>query len=101
MSVFSKDEDVPENMQNGETNVFRFFDVNYEFKSFKSKDNKKHKTTKRKLTEYALSVISKEKKEEEYRVLHKNGDDMRKDFLIFQSLELIKKVGNSVNVSSY
>ena len=30
--------------------------------------------------------------EKDYKILYKEGDDFRKDLLIFQSLELIKKV---------
>ena len=28
----------------------------------------------------------------EYRIMHKKGDDLRKDFHVMQSLELMKKV---------
>ena len=76
-----------------ETNVFDFFDDNYKFKSFKFEDKNKHQQTSRRPVEYVLSVISKITIiEEEYPILYKNGDDLRKDFLIYQSLELIKKV---------
>jgi hypothetical protein len=75
-----------------ETNVFEFFDDNYKFKSFKSEDKKKHQQTSRQPVEYILSVISKTNNEKEYPILYKSGDDLRKDYLIFQSLELIKKV---------
>ena len=74
-------------------NVFEFFDDNYKFKAFKSENKEKYQNTSRHPVEYVLSVISKITIiEEEYPILYKNGDDLRKDFLIYQSLELIKKV---------
>ena len=74
-------------------NVFEFFDDNYKFKAFKSENKEKDQNTSRHPVEYVLSVISKTNNEEvEYPILYKNGDDLRKDYLIFQSLELIKKV---------
>jgi hypothetical protein len=77
---------------------FDFLDTNYKFKSFKSKNNEKHLSTKSKPTEYVLTVLSKlNDQEKEYKILYKNGDDSRKDFLIFQSLELIKKVRFIIN----
>ncbi len=72
---------------------FDFFDNKYKFKSFKSINNEIHLSTKSESTEHVLTVLSKlNKQEEEYKILYKKGDDSRKDFLIFQSLELIKKV---------
>ena len=76
------------------TNVLDFFDANYNFKSFEFDKTIILETGKTRPVKYVLKVISKsniERREEEYRVLYKKGDDLRKDFLIFQSLELIKK----------
>ena len=75
------------------TKAFEFFDSNYKFNSFKSQNNEKHKNTNRKPIEYVLSVTSKQtKNNEDYIILYKKDEDLRKDFFVIQSLELIQKV---------
>ena len=85
------DENIKEKFM--KTNVLEFFDPQYKLESFLSQNKDLHKNTNRKPIEYVLSVISKiNNNNEEYRILYKKGDDLRKDFYIMQSLELIKKV---------
>jgi hypothetical protein len=73
-----------------EANFFQFFDPAYKFQSIVSINREKHKKTTKHPTEFDLSVDPKPKNP--YRILFKTGDDARKDFLVYQSLELIKKV---------
>ena len=73
-----------------QTNFFKFFDHEYQFRSFISINREKHQNTAKKPTEFVLSVFPEPNNR--YRILFKEGDDLRKDFFIYQSLELIKKV---------
>jgi hypothetical protein len=74
---------------------FQFFDPEYQFQSIVSINREKHKKTTKHPTEFYLSVVPKPKNP--YRILFKTGDDARKDFLVYQSLELIKKVRLKTN----
>lgn len=85
---FSKyDENAKKQLKN--SNVLQIFDSRYKFYSIKSRETENHLKSKTQPVEYRFSVASDSIV---YPVLFKRGDDLRKDFLVIQAIELIKKI---------
>lgn len=109
LETFSRD-DFDSNSEYKLTNQFILdpLDPRYNFVSIKSISKDKHTKSKTKPIEYVFSVVSKQNTLEciEYPILLKTGDDLRKDFLLIQAIEIINKIFveenlNEVHVQAY